>query len=753
MNNPTIDTTGFPSQADAVASTGTASADAFSVGHVANPQAAQARTAATQGNFITGLGDSARAARPSAGSGDEDSEYESHLAVVRLGIASSLFYALRSKHAPTAAHGLRVALSCSAWCERQCIDEENRDRLEVAALLHDVGKIGIPDRILRKPGRLSVEEQLTMDLTPELGCEILRGCTSDQTLLDTVLHSRLWYQSRRHQDAPSGNAIPFGSRMLAIADAFDSMTTDTVYRRALSREHALNELMTRSGTQFDPDLVVEFMRMLEERPEILQGSVVQRWLTGLEADSCSQLWTGADPTARNGRVGSSESVFFQSLLSNLHDGIAFTDAEGTITHWNDAIQAMTGISGEAMLGNRWTDEGIRIRASAIEKNKNVAVVDQCLGSNATVRRSMLIEQPGDDSIPVQVTASPVSGPEPGIKGAVIIIQDISQEKTLMQQVETLHEKSTLDPLTQVANRAHFDDELKDAIRQATNTDHSFSLIICDIDHFKAVNDTHGHPAGDEALINFAEILKSKSRPNDLVARYGGEEFLVLSPDCDNSTAAKRAEGIRQSLENTPLPSIGNKPVTASFGVTEFQVGDTAESVVKRADRALLKAKDNGRNRVVQLGLGNRMLTIEKESSRSSWLPWRRSSGPKAKPGEYDIVTPVPVDLVIEKLRGFIADHGAEIVTVSESQLVLNVRASCASGGRRRVDQRIMMKTELTLSRAENGDDDANRSLMTNVHVNMEPVRVRDRRNPGVEGGYKQLLYSLKAYLIGEVRKN
>ncbi|MFG0255081.1 MAG: HD-GYP domain-containing protein, partial [Rhodopirellula sp. JB053] len=119
--------------------------------------------------------------------------YENRLAMVRLGMATSLFYALRTKHAPTAAHSLRVALSCSAWCERLGLSDEERDRIEVAALLHDIGKIGIPDRILRKPGKLTVEEQMTMDCCAELGCEILRGCTDDQSLLEIVRYSGTWF--------------------------------------------------------------------------------------------------------------------------------------------------------------------------------------------------------------------------------------------------------------------------------------------------------------------------------------------------------------------------------------------------------------------------------------------------------------------------------------------------------------------------------------------------------------------------------
>jgi diguanylate cyclase (GGDEF)-like protein len=125
--------------------------------------------------------------------------------------------------------------------------------------------------------------------------------------------------------------------------------------------------------------------------------------------------------------------------------------------------------------------------------------------------------------------------------------------------------------------------------------------MCDLDHFKSINDTHGHQAGDTAIITFASLLKTMCRSGDLVARYGGEEFAILCADCTNAAAARKAEGIRKSLSEVKHACLGNESFTASFGVTELQTGDTPETMLRRADRALLQAKDQGRNQVVQLG--------------------------------------------------------------------------------------------------------------------------------------------------------
>ena len=284
---------------------------------------------------------------------------------------------------------------------------------------------------------------------------------------------------------------------------------------------------------------------------------------------------------------------------------------------------------------------------------------------------------------------------------------------------------------------------------------SFSLIICDIDHFKRVNDVHGHPAGDEALINFASILSEHSREGDLVARYGGEEFLLLAANCDNATAANRAEVIRMALERTPLKGLGGEGVTSSFGVTEFQAGDTAETVLARADRALLKAKDNGRNRVIQLGSGKHVDFSDKSTSKRGWLSWLGGQE-SIRQDDVDILTPVPIDLAIEKLRGFIADHGAEIVQVTESQLSLKVNGSCTTGGRRRVDHRIALNVLLTLSESVtevDRDQSAHIPSQTKVHVHVTPVRNRNRRSRELKTCIDQLVLSLRSYLMGKIILN
>ena len=184
---------------------------------------------------------------------------DSRLSASRLGVASSLFRALRLKHPPTANHCLRVALGCSVFASFLKLDDITREQLEIAALLHDIGKLGVPDQILNKPDRLDANEYQIMERHLAYAVHMLETFCDDQMILDIVRYSSAWYDGSRPQGCDiSGDALPMGARILAIQNAFDAMTTDMVYRHALPRDRAIAELFENTPTQFDPKLVSAF---------------------------------------------------------------------------------------------------------------------------------------------------------------------------------------------------------------------------------------------------------------------------------------------------------------------------------------------------------------------------------------------------------------------------------------------------------------------------------------------------------------
>jgi diguanylate cyclase (GGDEF)-like protein len=275
--------------------------------------------------------------------------------------------------------------------------------------------------------------------------------------------------------------------------------------------------------------------------------------------------------------------------------------------------------------------------------------------------------------------------------------------------------------------------------------------MCDIDHFKKINDCHGHQAGDEALVVFSSLLQRHARAADLVARYGGEEFVILCADCNNATATQRAEEMRRNISETPLPSLGNACITASFGVTEIQEGDTPATFLRRVDRALLQAKDSGRNTVIQLGSG--IPESHHRDASSGGFSWFRRA-PSETLLERSLLAVVPIAVLVEKLRGFVADHQAEILSTEESGVVLKIDGQNTPLLRRSSDRAVPFVIELRFQeKVSTPDADARTSrkpppsVGTLVHVVVRPKRQRDRRRRDAVERARQLLVSLKSYLM------
>jgi len=155
--------------------------------------------------------------------------------------------------------------------------------------------------------------------------------------------------------------------------------------------------------------------------------------------------------------------------------------------------------------------------------------------------------------------------------------------------------STHDELTNIYNRAYFNNMIETKIKSATRYGHQFGLIILDIDHFKKVNDIFGHSVGDSVLIRIAKILQNNIREDDIVARWGGEEFVILLPHTEIKGACLLAEKIRLLIEKDPS---SDTKITASLGVGIFNQNESKTEFFEKVDNALYKAKELGRNRVV-----------------------------------------------------------------------------------------------------------------------------------------------------------
>jgi diguanylate cyclase (GGDEF)-like protein len=674
-----------------------------------------------------------------------DEAAEAKLVQLRLGIASSLFAALQCKSSATAGHGLRVALSCSAWAGKMGMGSPDRDLLEIAALLHDIGIIGVPDRVLLKPAALDCDEVAVMMRARRMSLEILqRSCTSPE-ILKIVENVSAWYDGSRQDFALRGNDIPLPARMIAIVEAYDSMTTDQVYRAAVSQERAMAELFRCAGTQFDAELVKNFAEFCAADVTELHSEVAGRWLRALDPEMVDSYWVVNCVPSPVGPP-TIDGSFQAKLLDNMYDAVVFVDAGGRIKLWNHGAERLTGIAGSSVCQRPWNPDMLSMTD---EKGRPVTAAEcPVLGavqSGVQALRRLAVCGRTGRNVAVDTHAIPVIGEDGAIQGAIFLLHDASSETSLEQRCQSLHEKATRDPLTQVANRAEFDRVHEMFVEAHRQQQVPCSLLMCDLDLFKRVNDTYGHQAGDEAIKSLATLLKGACHPGDLVARYGGEEFVMLCADCDNAAAARRAEQVRKALSQMPQPKMEGHTITVSFGVTEIQPGDTPETMLRRADRGLLMAKAKGRNTVVQLGIGS---GEEPEEPKRGF--WSAATQGTEQLIEQSMLTPVPVQMAIEKLRGFVADHQATILKIDGNQVALEIVDQNPSRLRRLTDRSVVFHLDLRFEeerfQKEEGEN-AGYMVRTRIRVAIHPRKDRDRRRSDVNERARQVIVSFRSYLM------
>jgi hypothetical protein len=239
-----------------------------------------------------------------------------------------------------------------------------------------------------------------------------------------------------------------------------------------------------------------------------------------------------------------------------------------------------------------------------------------------------------------------------------------------------------------------------------------------------------------------------SRNTDVVARYGGEEFVVLCPGCDLTMAFERAETMRREIHSLPLSALRSECISASFGIAEAHAEDSEESIFNRADRALLMAKEGGRNLVMRLSYG-----FEKEAvatTNSSWLQW---FGVKSAPSllNAELVTSVPFNLAIEKLRGFVLECKAEVLSAKSNLVSMRIDCRNIPQSRRTDDRPTILQIDVQLDEIyfNNPDNPDAKPLHTLIRLAIRPTRQRDRRLGYLQSLAERIRGHFQCYLTAE----
>lgn len=297
---------------------------------------------------------------------------------------------------------------------------------------------------------------------------------------------------------------------------------------------------------------------------------------------------------------------FRSLFEQTHDAVFLLDLNGKYLTANQRAADMFGASME------------ELRADVLQGNAILRqYLARMLAGEEIPAYEILIQKRDGQLLPVEMTLELVRDANGKPMHIQALVRDISARKQAEDQLKTaneqlqlrvtevenlqqeLLEQATRDPLTGLYNRRYLNESIEREIMRARREHDVFSIIMSDIDHFKMINDTFGHPAGDKFLVAIASLQEKHTRGSDIACRFGGEEFLLVLPGIGQDSAVKRAEEIRQRCTELVIDHAGQAlSVTMSFGVACYpDHGQTADEIIINADKAMYQSKQMGRNKV------------------------------------------------------------------------------------------------------------------------------------------------------------
>ncbi len=510
-------------------------------------------------------------------------------------IARRLLSVLHHRDPATVEHSRRVAMISVGIAEMLGWTARQRSLLEVAALVHDIGKIAIPDHILLKPGKLSSAEYDLIVKFHRVAVAIFQACRADREFIQML--SQMYDQYSEAEDQVTGE-VHLGSRILAVADAYDSLSTRKSFRRGHSHEEVMGILHEQSGTRFDGNIVRALIRWYDREGQAL--------LT-LDENAISQT-PGVITAEQSAEIRLFSCLFgCLSLIESTYDGLCIVDRHQSIVVWSPGATQLLQRPADLLLGHRMSNQ--LIPSKPVEETSATVQLGSTIAAvlaDGQIRLDKRMMQKADESwTEIEVQTIPVCD-QNGICGAAEIYHDKSHSGTKSHEYRELKMQASRDALTGVANRGRLESQLEKMLEELKQTGGSFpvSIIFLDVDHFKSVNDNYGHAVGDRVLVELAKLLQHETYSGELVGRYGGEEFVLLCPDTGLEDAVRRAERLRQAIAASEVGGMDDRRITSSFGVGEVQLTDTVQSAFDRADKCLYEAKETGRNRVCWPGYDN-----------------------------------------------------------------------------------------------------------------------------------------------------
>ena len=561
------------------------------------------------------------------------------IASLNMRTIEALALAIEAKDHTTHTHLQRVRTYAVAVAGELNLPEDQIEALRAAALLHDIGKLAVPEQIINKPGKLTAEEFDKMKVHPLVGAEILERVAFPYPVAPIVRSHHERWDGTGYPEGLSGEQIPIGARILAAADCLDAMASHRQYRQALPLAEAMAKVKEMAGKSFDPRVVEILERRYVDLERMAQMSVAQTaedTLVTRRLSKTVRVERGLAPATgfeREPTLGQVDSADFLTSIASARQeaqtmfelsqdlGVSLSLSE-TLSVLSMRLRRMIPYDSIAVFVNRngWllpelvSGENFRMLSSLkIKLGEGLCgwVAANCkpiVNGNPQVEAGYVVD-PGKHIALQSALVVPLEGLN-GVVGVLAMYHAsrdafrpdhlrillavaskvaLSVENALKyQQAES---SATTDYLTGLPNARSLFMHLAQEVARCRRMKTSLAVMVCDIDGFKQINDSFGHLEGDRLLREFTARLKDVCRGYDYVARMGGDEFVITAPGLNPEAATEKAERLNQAAIEAGRHVCGRDVITLSVGLAYCpEDGFDVERLLAEADRRMYSMK-------------------------------------------------------------------------------------------------------------------------------------------------------------------
>lgn len=532
---------------------------------------------------------------------------------VFLSTVRSLAAAIDARESESTEHVPLVEIVATELAHNLELSPEDVIGIRTAAILMDIGTLGVPEHILRSPGRPSPEEFAAIHNHPILGSQILERVSFPWGVNSAIRSHHERWDGSGYPDGLKGEDIPVAARILAVADVYSALRCKRAYRSDWTHEQAVRYIESESGKLFDPEVVRAFLLVQEPMGELASESS-----RSSDEAASSRI---ANATQKFAALWEISQVTNSTL--DLHDwlyGLASRIAK-VLPCDACAVFLIDGQQEYSVCHASWP-----AAATEIEKLRAVlgsAGTGQCSGESRpyVLRQSCdQLERPDGEpaQLPYEAIAVAPLRFESTCLGSINLYRrqgSFTVEELDMLDAVARHasvpvanarlyqatrENADRDPLTGLYNLRYFYAEMDAELARARRLHREFSLVAIDLNHFKNVNDTLGHGAGDELLCEIARLFSDTVRDYDTVVRYGGDEFVVILPEANAQAAAETITRLQAAVEahTEGAPKLRTLGFGVSFGAASFpHDGKDARELLARADERMYVNKNRSKRRL------------------------------------------------------------------------------------------------------------------------------------------------------------